>query len=85
MKNCKATVADENCETGARQDGDFMNDRLLTIREVAILTGLEVSSLYHFVSQFRIPVVRLSARCIRFRYSDLLKWIEKHTERTRED
>jgi excisionase family DNA binding protein len=61
-----------------------MGDRLLTIREVATLTGLQVSSLYHVVSQGRIPVVRLSKRCIRFRYSDLLKWIETHTQKALE-
>jgi excisionase family DNA binding protein len=62
-------------------DRDVTRDRLLTIREVGALTGLQVSSLYHVVSQGRIPVVRLSKRCIRFRYSDLLEWIESHSER----
>jgi excisionase family DNA binding protein len=51
-------------------------DRLLTIKEVAELTGLAVGTLYHFVSQKRIPVVRLSTRCIRFRQSDLSDWIQ---------
>jgi excisionase family DNA binding protein len=60
-----------------------MGDRLLTIREVAALTGLEVGSLYHVVSQGRIPVVRLSKRCLRFRYSDLMEWIETHAEKAR--
>jgi excisionase family DNA binding protein len=58
-------------------------DRLLTIQEVAALTGLSVGTLYHFVSQKRIPVVRLSKRCIRFRYSDLLDWIQTLTQETR--
>lgn len=55
-------------------------DRLLTIDEVAEITGLAKGSLYHFVSQKRIPVVRLSSRCIRFRYSDLLSWIQMLTQ-----
>ena len=54
-------------------------DRLLTIEQVAELTGLAVGSLYHFVSERRIPVVRLSRRCIRFRLSDLLDWFEQLT------
>ena len=54
-------------------------ERLLTIKEVAELTGLEVGTLYHFVSQKRIPVVRLSKRCIRFRQSDLSAWIQTLT------
>ena len=58
-------------------------DRLLTINEVSELTGLAVGTLYHFVSQQRIPVVRLSKRCIRFRSSDLLAWIQALTQGTR--
>jgi excisionase family DNA binding protein len=57
--------------------------RLLTISDVAEMTGLTVGTLYHFVSQQRIPVVRLSKRCIRFRYSDLLDWIKTLTQQTR--
>jgi excisionase family DNA binding protein len=51
---------------------------LLTIEEVAELTGFSVGTLYHWVSQGRIPVVRLSARCIRFRRSDIDEWLEQH-------
>lgn len=61
---------------------DTKSDRLLTINEVADMTGLTVGTLYHFVSQKRIPVVRLSKRCIRFRKSDLSNWIEALTQRT---
>jgi excisionase family DNA binding protein len=50
-------------------------DALLTVQEVSQLTGLSVGTLYHWVSQRRIPFVRLSARCIRFRRSDLEAWI----------
>ncbi len=48
---------------------------LLNIGEVAHLTGLSVSTLYHFVSQKRIPVVRISSRCIRFDTRAILEWI----------
>jgi excisionase family DNA binding protein len=51
-------------------------DRLLKIKEVAELTGLSVGTLYHFVSQNRIPVLRLSRRCIRFRLSALVEWFD---------
>jgi excisionase family DNA binding protein len=57
-------------------------ERLLTINEVADLTGLAVGTLYHFVSQKRIPVVRLSKRCIRFRQSDLSDWFQDLTQKT---
>jgi excisionase family DNA binding protein len=59
------------------------SERLMTIKEVSELTGLAVGTLYHFVSQQRIPVVRLSKRCIRFRYSDLLNWIQSFTQEIR--
>jgi len=52
-------------------------DRLLTIGQVAELTGLTVGSLYHYVSQKRIPAIRLSRRCLRFRLSDLQGWFEE--------
>jgi excisionase family DNA binding protein len=52
------------------------SDRLLTIKETALLTGLSVGTLYHFVSKAKIPVVRISRRCVRFRQSDLCDWID---------
>lgn len=58
-------------------------ERLLTINEVSELTGLAVGTLYHFVSQRRIPVVRLSKRCIRFRQSDLSEWIQTLSQEAR--
>jgi excisionase family DNA binding protein len=48
---------------------------LLTIVDVSQLTGLSVGTLYHWISQKRIPVVRFSPRCIRFRRSDIEAWI----------
>ena len=60
---------------------DMKRERLLTIAEVSELTTLAVGSLYHLVSQKRIPVVRLSKRCIRFRYSDVLDWIAQLSQK----
>jgi len=45
------------------------------LREVAALTGFSEGTLRHWVSQRRIPVVRLSARCVRFRISDIQEWL----------
>jgi excisionase family DNA binding protein len=63
----------------APNNGVGQEDRLLTIREVAQMTGLSVGTLYHFCcpSQGRIPVVRLSRRCIRFRLSALHAWWDR--------
>jgi len=52
------------------------DDRLLTIKELSELTQLAIGTLYRLSSEGRIPTVHLSARCIRFRLSDLRHWIE---------
>lgn len=51
-------------------------EALLTINEVSQLTTLSVGTLYHLISQGRIPVVRISSRCVRFRPSDIEQWLE---------
>jgi excisionase family DNA binding protein len=52
------------------------DDRLLHVRETAQFLGLATGSLYHMVSQGRVPCIRLSNRCLRFRKSDLEAWIQ---------
>lgn len=51
-------------------------DRLLTVREAAEFLQLSRFSLYHFVSQHRVPVIKLSRRCIRFSQAALRAWVE---------
>ena len=53
--------------------------RLLTIREAAEFLSLSVGSLYHMSSEGRVPVVRLSRRCIRFRRLALEQWLADAT------
>lgn len=64
-----------------------MSDRiLLTVRDVAALTGFCEGTLRHWVSQKRIPVVRFSSRCVRFRLIDIQRWIAgKVVERENQD
>ena len=50
-------------------------DHLLNVSEVAEFLGLSKGTIYHLVSQQRVPCIRLSNRCLRFRLSDLEKWI----------
>jgi excisionase family DNA binding protein len=52
------------------------NKLLLNVAEVSELTGITVGTLYHWVSQGRIPCIRLSSRCLRFRLQDIENWIE---------
>jgi excisionase family DNA binding protein len=61
---------------GTRVEGP-KDKLLLDIEEVAALTGFSVGTLYHWVSQRRIPVVRISSRCVRFRRSDIDSWLQE--------
>lgn len=50
-------------------------DHLMHVREVAAYLGMAPASIYHLVSEGRIPCIHLSARCLRFRRSDIDAWI----------
>jgi excisionase family DNA binding protein len=64
--------------SGAIGEKTMSNEKiLLTAAEVATLTGFAEGTIRHFVSQRRIPVVRISARCVRFRRSDIDLWLEE--------
>jgi excisionase family DNA binding protein len=49
---------------------------LLDIRDLSALTGFSPGTLYHWISEGKIPFVRFSSRCVRFRRSDIDTWIE---------
>jgi excisionase family DNA binding protein len=50
-------------------------DHLMNVGEVAEFLGLSKGTIYHLVSQQRVPCIRLSNRCLRFRMADLQAWI----------
>jgi len=52
-------------------------EKLLTVKEVAERLGIAPASVYHWLSQKRLPCVRLCARCVRFRQEDLEALIEQ--------
>jgi excisionase family DNA binding protein len=58
---------------------------LLDIKETAELTGFSVGTLYHWVSQRRIPFIRISPRCIRFCRQNLETWLADLTQPTRDE
>lgn len=53
---------------------------LIDIRELSELTGIEIGSLYHMVSQGRVPCVRLSKRCLRFSLPAIREWLDSLSE-----
>ena len=57
--------------------------RLLTAEDVAELTGLSVETLAQWRSQKRgIPYVKISRNCVRYRQSDLDRWLAERIVRT---
>ena len=54
---------------------------LLTVVEAAEFLKLSPGSLYHLVSEKRVPVIRISSCCIRFSRRALLEWVESLTQK----
>ena len=55
----------------------FDEDRLLDSKEVADLLGFSVWFVKaHRTREPRIPFIRVGARCVRFRRSDIRAWVE---------
>lgn len=55
-------------------------DQLLNVSEAAELLHLSPGTLYHFVSDKKIPVIKISSRCIRFSRAALLLWLDTLTQ-----
>ena len=78
MKNGKSSGPSGWKRPAGLEDGVMTesNEKLLIdIRELSRLTGLSVGTLYHWVSQRRIPCVRLSVRCVRFSIPAIREWL----------
>jgi len=58
-------------------------EKLLTIQQVAEVTGVSVHTLYQWVNMRRIPFVRLG-RALRFKEKDIEKWVGKNTYEAKE-
>ena len=52
-------------------------DRLLTVADLAERLKIAPGSIYHWVAQGRLPFIRFSARCIRFRESDVASLLDR--------
>ena len=57
--------------------------RLLSVRETAEMLGISIHTLYSWVSQRRIPFVKLGRRT-EFDIKDLDDWIDENKTRQRE-
>lgn len=52
-------------------------EKLLTISELAERLCISPGTAYHWLSQGRLPCIRFSSRCIRFRESDIEMMVEQ--------
>jgi excisionase family DNA binding protein len=50
-------------------------NRLMNVRDVAAYLGIDPLSVYRWVSRGRMPFIRLSARCLRFRLEDIEQFV----------
>jgi excisionase family DNA binding protein len=51
------------------------DQRLWTVTEAARFLQISPGTLFHWISQNRVPVIRLSPRCVRFSRKALLEWV----------
>lgn len=60
--------------------------RLLTVEDVAAITGLSVETLAQWRSQRRgIPFVKISRNCVRYRQADLDAFLNERIVRVEQD
>ena len=76
VKEMGCTVAEETEAIG----GKAMNPKLWNVNEVAEFLGLAVGTVYHLLSQKRIPCVRINGRCVRFDPRQIEEWVAQRTE-----
>jgi excisionase family DNA binding protein len=67
-----------------RKKGTEMNvestaedDRLWTVHEAARFLNLSPGTVYHLISERRLPCIHISCRCVRLSKRALLKWLQE--------
>lgn len=62
---------------GSVEGVPYHMEKLLTVNELAEVLNIAPGSVYHWISQNRLPVVRFSKRCVRFRESDVKELLDE--------
>jgi len=70
-------------ETGAAVNQ--ANQNLWDVNDVAQYLGLARGSIYHLVSRKEIPVIKISARCIRFSKKAIDAWLARRSHPSRSE
>jgi len=55
-------------------------NRVLSVTEAAELLKPSPGTVYHLISERRIPVIKISARCVRFSRTALFLWLDTLTQ-----
>jgi predicted DNA-binding transcriptional regulator AlpA len=55
--------------------GEANEKLLINIKELSALTGIKIGTLYHWVSENRVPHTKLSQRCVRFSVPAIRGWL----------
>jgi predicted DNA-binding transcriptional regulator AlpA len=62
-------------QTSNPQMPNPLADRYIDVKELAVFTGVPVSSLREFIAKGRGPVGTKIGRCLRFRISSVNTWL----------
>jgi len=62
--------------SGGALSGQWAEDQLLTAGQVAAVVGVNLKRVY----ELSIPVIRISARSVRWKWKDVLTWISERRE-----
>lgn len=57
-----------------------MSSTLWDVDQVAEYLRLAPGTIYHFLSEHKLPCVRISARCVRFDPKAIEEWVAQRTE-----
>jgi len=68
-------------EYARAREGQRVNDRLLTTREVAKFLGLSPETVLRRYRAGELPAIRLGSNVLRFRESELEAWLDARTDR----
>lgn len=60
---------------------EIMSAKLWTVTEVAEYLGMASGSIYQLLPQKRLPVVRISSRCVRFDPRAIEEWVAQRSEK----
>jgi excisionase family DNA binding protein len=52
-------------------------EKLLNINDLSEILGVTKATIYSWTSQNKIPHIKIGKRLLKFRESEILKWIEK--------